>query len=270
MDGDDSDEEWSLDTSDEAVLARSQEMNRINERTEAAPRPIPAASLPFQRIIELQRLPLTELKRHCADAGIATRQFLDREDFVDALLPFCEAGQCVTQTRFRDNMQAVTTSAGLIFLDVDGVLNNETTHCHGAVKLDRGNLACLAELINSTAARVVLSTSWRSLLGRKSELWSALEDVGVLEGTIVGQTEEIGWKDRAQEIWQWVEQAKAWPGWNGAFVVLDDMSRLHDDERLRDHFVWVDPEFGLCAEHVETATGCLAHEDNDTDAHYNC
>ena len=57
-----------------------------------------------------------------------------------------------------------------IFLDVDGVLNNETyfrQHLDDDGILDEENIKLLADLVNKTNANVVLSSSWRTLFTEK-------------------------------------------------------------------------------------------------------
>ena len=45
--------------------------------------------------------------------------------------------------------------------------------------------------------------------------------------------------------------------------MLDDMD-LHEDSRLQGHFVWIDPEFGLCADHVAQAVETLCPTQTQT------
>ena len=59
-----------------------------------------------------------------------------------------------------------------------------------------------------------------------------MQDAGVPDGTIVGQTPHITFWERAQEIAAWMSAAQGWPGWNGEYVVLDDID-LHEDSRLQ-------------------------------------
>ena len=57
-----------------------------------------------------------------------------------------------------------------IFLDVDGVLNNEIyfhEHLDDDGILDEENIKLLADLVNKTNANVVLSSSWRTLFTEK-------------------------------------------------------------------------------------------------------
>ena len=254
---DDSDsEEWSMDTSEAAVHARQSAMEDALASMEGMCERAEACHLPFRSLSEIRVLSTSSLKGLCADAGIDTSPFLDNDDFVDALVPLSEAGQQVTSDRFRRNLEAATAPSGLIFVDVDGVLNNEGTRSHNSVKLDTQNINQLAELVHGTAARIVLSTSWRHSLTSKSELWSAMLEAGIAEGAIVGQTPNIGFTERAQEILEWLGGVRGWGGWNGAYCVLDDMDLTRHAD-LNGHFVWVDPEFGLCPSHVRAATTIL-------------
>merc|ERR1711907_79426 len=262
MDDDSDSEEWSVDTSEEAVMKRQRELRLLSDRI-----PTPALRLAdvmgFHRLSDLLDLPMSDLKRLCAEAGADTSQFVfedDEDEFVDALLPFCEAGKRVMCSRFRRNMEAAATMPfGLVFLDVDGVLNKKGHTVDQ--KLDAENLDQLAKLINSPSApRVVLSTSWRSCLRQKSELWDAMLDAGVPEGSIVGQPDVMAdITQRAAEICKWIDSAKGLAGWTGAYVVLDDMDLTKDgkDQSLDGHFVRVSDEFGLCEGNVREAMAIL-------------
>jgi len=153
---------------------------------------------------------------------------------------------------------AATMPFGLVFLDVDGVLNKKGHTVDQ--KLDAENLDQLAKLINSPSAQVVLSTSWRSCLRQKSELWDAMLDAGVPEGSIVGQTDVMAdITQRAAEICKWIDSAKGLAGWTGAYVVLDDMDLTKDgkDQSLDGHFVRVSDEFGLRDGNVREAMAIL-------------
>merc|ERR1712203_299486 len=93
-------------------------------------------------------------------------------------------------------------------------------------RLDDGCLRRLVGLVESTASRLVLSSTWRHDENLRLHLWRALADAALpTEGRFVGQTPRIGRPGvegaRGQEICAWLEDrpdiaVNAW-------VVLDDM-----------------------------------------------
>ncbi len=53
----------------------------------------------------------------------------------------------------------------VIFLDIDGVLNNSKHMALHRGQIDPQNIACLNHLVEATGAKIVLSSSWRSYVG---------------------------------------------------------------------------------------------------------
>jgi hypothetical protein len=241
----------------------------------------------------IRALSVAKLRDMCAAEGIGVGSFVDKRDFVDALLPKFKAP--VSGEAFAENMRSCRGAQRcwpLCFLDVDGVLNHSSTFKPQAeVQLELACVFRLVRLVERTDARLVrarwvgsqnrpicfamasssevmsrvscascggqvLSTSWRSSEELKADLWSALVDAGMRVDRIVGQTPHIGFKQRAQEIEEWLEShsesARA-AGWSGAWVALDDMELAE----LCGHEIWVDPEFGLEDDAVMRAENIL-------------
>ncbi len=113
----------------------------------------------------------------------------------------------------------------IIFLDFDGVLNSEKyiRSCgHYGVVIDPSRMKLLSRLINSTDAKIVLSTSWR-------EHWdsdkSKCDKTGLLINEIFAEhrlsihdkTPKLP-SDRESEIKMWLEQHEDVTD----FVVFDD------------------------------------------------
>ena len=114
-----------------------------------------------------------------------------------------------------------------IFLDVDGVLNCDSTleQCGGYTGIDDAKVALLKEIVDATEARIVLSSSWRlgynsrgdSLKGHREYLTQKLSKYGL---EIYSMTPQIGrfHSHRGEEIHMWLEAH----GGADAWVVLDD------------------------------------------------
>lgn len=128
----------------------------------------------------------------------------------------------------------------IIFLDIDGVLNNLYTEERfgGYVFVEDERIMLLKKIVDCTDAQIVLSSSWRKGWYYKEHYPDqANEDVWLFEALqsklseygieLFGYTEVFG--DREKEITQWLEKHKK----DGieAYVILDDM----DEKELRAH-----------------------------------
>lgn len=137
----------------------------------------------------------------------------------------------------------------IVFLDVDGVLNNDGTFARAkflfagkpisgdeldANFIDPMNVVRLKALLDLTGARVVVSSSWRSRgLDRMREL---LASKGIDPSLVVGLTPELPGRLRGHEIDAWLREN---PG-HDRFVILDDDADMapHEDRLVRtDHGV---------------------------------
>jgi hypothetical protein len=158
----------------------------------------------------------------------------------------------------------------LIFLDIDGVLNNQLWYSssefkakhdkfkdcsrkyHDEAQFDPRCVHQLNEITDKTKAKIVVSSSWR--LGREvEELKSLFSDVGI-KGEVIGKTPYLSFRTteynysvpRGCEIKAWIEMNKDIIGDKISkinYVILDD-----DSDMLywqRDKFLWVDPYSGL-------------------------
>ena len=147
----------------------------------------------------------------------------------------------------------------IIFLDFDGVLNSEKyiRSCgHYGVIIDPSRMELLSQLVNSTDAEIVLSTSWR-------EHWnsdkSKCDETGLLINEIFAEyglsiydkTPKLR-SDRESEIKMWLEQNEDVTN----FVVLDDAFLSAD--YLNGHFVKTSNYInGLSEENINEAIEIL-------------
>lgn len=160
----------------------------------------------------------------------------------------------------------------IIFLDIDGVLNNPGTYAEDqapwrydgtellCVPVDPQCMACLNRLIAATGAKVVMSTSWRLFAGWQ-DLGPALNRHGLV-GEVVGETpnpvEDPAWHDsretsriqRGDEVAEWLRRNPSVE----SFVVLDDDD---DIDAVRDRFVQTSGAAGLTDADVERAIAVL-------------
>lgn len=156
----------------------------------------------------------------------------------------------------------------VIFLDIDGVLNNQIwlSGWKDYLELTKGNIdheqrrwfdhRCvnlLNELTEETEAKIVVSSSWRN--GRSLEdLQKLFKEIGI-EGEVIGKTPQLYFNGlenynysvpRGCEIKAWLETNKSILGEKMSrlkYVIFDD-----DSDMLywqRNNFLWVDPYSGL-------------------------
>ena len=130
----------------------------------------------------------------------------------------------------------------VIFLDIDGVLNNfGLISRYGFDYIDEGCVLLLAQVVKSTRAEIVLSSSWRREEYDLSLAKAALERADL---EIKDCTPWLNGRARVYEIKQWLEEH---PGVT-KFVILDD----DEDAGFEvDGFFQTDPEVGFTSEIAE-------------------
>ncbi len=159
-------------------------------------------------------------------------------------------------------------SVKIIFLDIDGVLNNLYTKetFEGFVFVEDEKILLLKEIIESTNAEIVLTSTWRkgwfykehnnSYNGEEVWLFEALQEKLNEYGIeLFDYTEEIGL--RGEEISKWLEDNNDKK--IESYVVIDDM----DESELHQHtsyFIQTDIEEGLTKMYVEQAISLLNKE----------
>lgn len=137
----------------------------------------------------------------------------------------------------------------IIFLDIDGVLNNSS--CWGnrpdTNKFDQNCIYAFNKIIDKTNAKIVISSTWR-LLYDFDELVYLLKSVGV-KGDIIGQTLliKLSTAMRGDEIWAWLFDNKRL---KDSFIILDDNT---DMRSVMAHLVQCNPCIGLTKELADIA-----------------
>ena len=151
----------------------------------------------------------------------------------------------------------------VIFLDIDGVLN--TLHNQGRIGPDhiQPELAArLEKLVQSTQAKIVVSSSWRHILtpehlGR----FLAARGAPTAAQSIIDRT-PIGMKGRGLEIQDWLDLESERKIVHGpqydpieSFVILDDSGDMTSEQQP--HFVQTNGQFGLTDQDVARAITIL-------------
>ncbi len=156
-------------------------------------------------------------------------------------------------------MKLITTSdpvsyEKIIFLDIDGVLNNDTgeadcekcenNKCRVDPKFhDFSDVPCekciknLNKILKETGAEVVLSSTWRIIHNRLSIMYILFLS-GMCPAYIEDYTPIMHGETRGTEIAAWLKEHPE----TKRFIIIDDDS---DMENLMDHLVHIDSEVGL-------------------------
>jgi len=161
----------------------------------------------------------------------------------------------VRETKYSCNISQKVLYMKIIFLDVDGVLNNDdTTSTHGVfVGWDKRCVDRLNHIIRKTDAAVVISSSWRMHRSMNEIIHLFNVEMGI-RGTILGSTPIQNVEERGAEIGAWMKFFKKKTGRDiDRFVIIDDVDPL----MFRDHWIETDTCIGLTNKDVEQAVRCL-------------
>jgi hypothetical protein len=148
----------------------------------------------------------------------------------------------------------------VIFLDFDGVLNNDSPEMEHSLELwavswlEPAMVARLATLVDRTAAKVVVTSSWRQRRS-KEELDGILAGCGFSEGILdvtpkLPRSPEGERLAREREIMAWLEVHPEVL----SFVILDDKDEF---QMLASSLVHVDSTAGLSDADVTRAQAIL-------------
>ena len=160
-----------------------------------------------------------------------------------------------------------------IFLDCDGVLNNdETLENHydkykNNKNIDSLMVSRLNKIIEATGAKVVLSSSWRIVVGLE-ETVETMEKAGFI-GEVIGATPNLqrgfhvaGTTPRGDEIQQWLDKNPQVTN----FVILDDCDDMGKLSRYLVQTKFYSSYYvpgGLLESHVEKAIATLNGDKNE-------
>lgn len=154
----------------------------------------------------------------------------------------------------------------VIFLDIDGVLNNEyskTRAPSGVIGIDGDKVKRLRKIVESTGAKLVLTSSWKTDTGEDRDYM--LRKLGRERLHVLMHTVDEGW-NRWEGIRRWIDR---YGESMESYIILDDelfVDYFSDpvNEILRpevnDHLIrteFFDAEGGLGDGHVEQAVRML-------------
>ena len=150
----------------------------------------------------------------------------------------------------------------LIFLDVDGVLNNEevfrnrpSKYTDPGIIFDDECVKRLNRIIKETDAKLVLSSTWRLYKGHRDALYDV--NYSGIKGEFIGETPDLIYDIsretcRGMEIEEWLNNH--WDGGTCRFIILDDDN---DMDPYMNHLIQTRFEVGLTDEIVEKAINAL-------------
>lgn len=129
----------------------------------------------------------------------------------------------------------------LLFLDIDGVMvSDEVLSDNGMLyPFSDSCVRVLNMILRTNNVRIILTSSWRTVFDTNQQC-QIFKENGVIQ-IPVGQTIDIGYKQRNLEIKRYLENRKV-----ESFIILDDMFIKGFD----DNFVLIDPSTGLTEEHI--------------------
>ena len=150
-------------------------------------------------------------------------------------------------------LRVVVSNMKIIFLDVDGVLNQDgtKTRFRGCLGVDLDKIEHLNRIILETGAKIVMSSTWRRHPMHIVYLKQEMDKVNpVLSAQIIGDTPDSNFnKYRAEEIEEWLQLN---PGVT-QFIVIDDLD-CEELDRFGNSFVKTYSSEGLTD---EIATKCI-------------
>jgi len=134
----------------------------------------------------------------------------------------------------------------IIFLDVDGVLHPYHARPHQLFRKDC--MQRLKKIVDSSGAKIILSTSWRRTPQRKEAVNEQLRSHGI--PTAIGIT-RIRHNEylRHEEILHWIKHHPATTHW----IAIDDLPMY----QLREHYIQTSPDTGLTDNNVQQAVRVL-------------
>jgi hypothetical protein len=128
----------------------------------------------------------------------------------------------------------------IIFLDIDGVLNNDNHIYHyGNNYIDNNLLNLFIAIVKSTESEVVLSSSWKISENKKKILFNKLSKFNIkILDSIIPQNKD-GWINTSDEIQYWLKNHPQ----VSRFAILDDDVEMQYN--IEEGFFKTDPAIGL-------------------------
>lgn len=166
--------------------------------------------------------------------------------------------------------ETLKTNLKILFLDVDGVLNNPHTRWGDQCGIDDEMLKYLKFIVVRTGCKIVLSTTWRLSEDAKTVLLHTLKVRGDMnpDDLVIGQTPSLKRQGghRTHEIAEYL-RANAYRFNVVSWCAIDDLSlHKYDDfsrHFMNGHFVRTDKMLGMTPENMMQCISTLNANDNE-------
>jgi len=134
----------------------------------------------------------------------------------------------------------------IIFLDIDGVLNNTHTITNTPDILDELCVIRLHKILKYTNARIVISSSWRERSDSHIKLlYETFSKCGINPNVVISKTPSLSGQSRGDEIREWLANNRNVKNW----IAIDDM------KLDLENFIQIDYNYGLTDNDVEKVVG---------------
>lgn len=159
---------------------------------------------------------------------------------------------------------AAAPSSGILFLDIDGVLNSKVSRAEIDGGFGPDLLANLKAAVSQSNVQIVLSSTWRRSSADRELARRALSTVGLSFDSwtpdLSGASEISPGSGRADEILAWLDahQASARP-----WVAIDDLDLLDNPKMKAVHFVRTMDAVGLTPANAEEVRLQLSQQRGD-------
>ena len=143
--------------------------------------------------------------------------------------------------------KALADHTRIVFLDVDGVLNTQSSREEDVNHLPPPEfLQNLKFLVDSTQCKIILSSTWRLSEYKRSQLDHVFLQYGLAINGATPDLEKTAKGDRVDEIFLWLEMHAAKSEHVQAWVAVDDMDLMRQNPRLKEeNFVHTSDEKGF-------------------------
>ena len=156
----------------------------------------------------------------------------------------------------------------IIFLDIDGVLNCETTEerCGQYIGIEDQKLELLKQLVNQTKSYIVLTSSWKQFWYHNPAYKNKQDDLAVYldkalakyQMRIIAKTnDDFNPFKRGQGILNYLRFIKGNEIRVNNYVIFDDLTFDYRQTNLTQHLVKTDSRYGLQINHIMKAISLL-------------
>ena len=154
----------------------------------------------------------------------------------------------------------------IIFLDVDGVLNNDFTieFCGNCCGIEDNKVELLSKLVKATNAKIVLISTWKETWEKKEKenqdmMANYLDEKLAKYDLIAMDKTKDDYYHRGQGVLNYVNKHNV-----KNYVIIDDEKfEDYDIDGILNHLVQTSPRYGLVEEDVQKSLSILSNSNNE-------